>query len=163
MKNEKRMLARGVLKRYHGDPDPVLSEDIHTIGKRAFLNGKIDSCTCRASGLEIETSAFAQSGVQRVRLPGDRCVIGDRAFENCEKLESVEFSGQGLKIGDSAFRGCKALTDVSFLEKAQSAGSYAFDSCTAITHAALGPDMETLEDGLFANCEGLRTVTFQRE
>ena len=162
MGNKKTSLEAGVLTRYAGDANPVLPEEVHTIGKKAFHRSEIESCTCRTSELIISPSAFARSGVQKVRLLSRRCDIEAKAFENCESLETVAFSGQKLKIGSSAFRGCKALTDICFAEKAQTIGSYAFDSCTALTRVALGPKLDALPEGLFANCEGLRAVSLSR-
>ena len=162
MGNKKTSLEAGVLGRYAGDANPVLPEEVHTIGKNAFRRAEIDSCTCCAPQLSIGASAFARSGVKNVRLLGRGCDIEAKAFESCEALETVVFSGQELKIGSSAFRGCTAMTDISFAEKAQAIGSYAFDSCTGLTRAALGPELDTLPEGLFANCEGLRSVSLSR-
>lgn len=55
------------------------------------------------NGLTIGTSAFSDTSLEYLHLPNRVTSIGDRAFENCEYLESV-ITGFGVKsIGDHAF------------------------------------------------------------
>ena len=59
--------------------------------------------------------------------------VGGSAFNNCDALESVTFSGNVGSIGNFAFYGCGALESVTFSGDVGSIGDNAFQYCTALT------------------------------
>ena len=60
--------------------------------------------------------SFARRFCKQVNLPDSVEEIGERAFINCEDLESISF-GNGLKkIGPEALMSCHLLKEVSFPE-----------------------------------------------
>ena len=83
-------------------------------------------------------------------------------FENCPKLEKVDFS----KVTDSmyitsSFTGCDALTSVSFPNIATLGMIHSFTSCKALETVSVGPDTNVYINGFstyysFEDCPALK-------
>lgn len=62
--------------------------------------------------ISIDQNAFKGTGITSVVIPDTVTSIGVNAFQNCEKLVSVDM-GQSVKnIGEGAFSNCPELVDV---------------------------------------------------
>ena len=136
----------------------TLSGDIQEIGAEAFAG-------CEAlEALRLEGGKAAPywdpSAMSLSRSDAEKLVIGDRAFQNCAALVSVDFpEGDNVKrIGERAFSGCAALDIVippAHLEK------YCFEGCAALRSAAtnhdwaIENDRRTVPEGAFKGCTGL--------
>ncbi len=121
-----------------------------------------------SGGEELSRESFKDcKALTSVTLPTTLKVIGDSAFENCEKLSKVSFNGEcGLAvIGHHAFSGCKlfsAFGDGKELVVPKSVGEigeYAF-SGTAITAVELedGSKLASVGHMVFGNCQKLVSV-----
>ncbi|MFA6662000.1 MAG: alpha/beta fold hydrolase, partial [Bacilli bacterium] len=85
----------------------------------ATINGK--------SVVEIGKNAFANNfnddnNIKYVVIPSSVTTIGENAFEDCENLERIIFSGDNNleNIGEYAFYNCFALTDFTFIDSVPS-------------------------------------------
>lgn len=81
--------------------------------------------------------------------------IGDRAFKNCENLETVNISGNTLKeVGNYAFSDCKNLVRVDLPESVETIGEYAFANCTGLglSKIVIGENVTSIGDYAFYNC-----------
>jgi hypothetical protein len=59
--------------------------------------------------------------------------IGESAFLNCEKLETVTIPNSVTSIGISAFRECSKLSSVTIGNNVTSIGNSAFQNCSSLT------------------------------
>ncbi len=59
-------------------------------------------------------------------IPGAVSTIGDAAFANCAKMETVTIPSSVTSIGDEAFTFCTSLADISIPSSVQSVGRNAF-------------------------------------
>ncbi|MBQ3003489.1 MAG: leucine-rich repeat domain-containing protein, partial [Clostridia bacterium] len=130
-------------------------------------------------------------GLERIEIPDTVTVIEERAFDSCVNLSEVKFSSSltaihshafvkctsltaveipdtVTDIGDHAFSGCSALASVSLSKGLISLGGGAFEDCDALTSVEIPKslDITTKWDwnsqwGVFKNCDGLKTVTFE--
>ena len=121
--------------------------------------------------------------IQHITIPSDIEVIGEKAFENCSLLESVEmppsitniedyaFAGcSSLKtidlppgvihIGIGAFRDCSSLRSIDMPDSLTTIGALAFDLCSKLEEVYLPSNLYEIEDGTFTNCEALKKVRF---
>ena len=107
--------------------------------------------------------------------------IGDRAFERCSKLTTVNFPAATV-IGSSAFNECSKLTTISFpaateirpdafrycsslttasFSKVTRIGMSAFLRCSSLTTASF-PAATSLAWGAFESCYKLKTIYFPK-
>lgn len=125
----------------------------------------------------ISESAFAESGLTSVSIPGSVKTIGTTAFALCSKLASVSIPGSvktigegafgmtALKsvvipgsvsnIGTAAFLGCTALAEVKINYGVKSIGTQAFTGCTSLKALTIPSSVTTLGDSVFDGCSGI--------
>lgn len=76
---------------------------------------------------EIPISAFYGSNIIRINLPSTIDKIGECAFENCEKLENVNFNNCGITvIPERMFFNNKNITNVYLPSSVEEIGAFAF-------------------------------------
>lgn len=108
---------------------PVVSVD----GKAFRNRNAITELSLPASVRRIEESSFR--GYPELRTvsisPGLETVVAARAFADCPKLETVEFTGAGfdLEVGVEAFAGCKALKSITLPPAARNLSQDAVRNC----------------------------------
>lgn len=68
---------------------------------------------------EIGAQAFISSDVEKVKLPSTVTTIGERAFEDCKILKSIDLGGSVKTIGRRAFCYCEELTSVTGTESVE--------------------------------------------
>ena len=94
---------------------------------------------------------------------------GEYAFEYCKNLTSVEMDADSVElIGCRAFGDCKKLTTVNFSANLEGIFTWAFERCSGLTSVTLPAALQTLETGAFADCsissvnvtEGTETKTW---
>lgn len=142
---------------------------IARIGNSAFEN-----CTALAT---FTTMDGADSKTAALRTIGDRAffgntslkkvventtkgvnTIGVSAFENCEKLETINISGV-TKFAEGVFRNAKALKSVTMSANASIyVGQEAFRNCVNLSD--ITARIAAVDDGAFRNCISLRAITF---
>ena len=66
-------------------------------------------------------------------IPSSVTSIGERAFYDCESLESIAIPMGVTSIGDWAFYGCDSLTSIEILSSVTSIGERAFSGCSSLT------------------------------
>ena len=87
-------------------------------------------------------------------------VIGEKTFQDWDKIKKVILGDDVVRIDYSAFSGCTALTDVSFGKKVETIGAYAFTGCTALKDAVLGDGVVSVGDYAFSKCSSLQNASF---
>ena len=113
---------------------------------------------------KIPDKTFPKCQFTKVTLPGTVTEIGANAFENCNKLATIDLSNINT-IGVEAFTGCAALTDATYKtikENLTSLGEGAFKSCAALTEAYVPKigSQHVVPKELFSGCTKLKKVTF---
>lgn len=110
---------------------------------------------------DIAPYAFQwQAGITSVSLPSSIRNIGDKAFMNCKRLETVTFPTNLMSsIGESAFSGCTSLKDLVLPTLISSIGANAFAGCTSLTEMEF-PVGTRRDMGIFSNCTSLASVHF---
>lgn len=138
-----------------------LNEGVTNVGRKAFKNFK---------------------ALQIVVLPTSLEKIGDKAFQNCYALESLDLGEtQVTKIGNDAFKDCGRLSWIELPETLRSIGARAFKRCneleelylpdsvekigkqvaadSGIKSLRLSGSLKTISNRAFRNCYNLTDVT----
>ncbi len=84
--------------------------------------------------------------------------IGQGAFKNNQKLESVVLPGCLEVIEESAFLGCKNLRTIHIPPSVWRIESKAFEGCESLEEILLPTDLIHLGDNAFAKCKALKTI-----
>lgn len=85
--------------------------------------------------------------------------IGDNAFNQCWKLESVTIPTSVKKIGEAAFSGCIALATPIIPASVQWIGPSAFNGCKSFTGIITLPEgIEKIEGDMFVYCDKLTSI-----
>ena len=93
-----------------------------------------------------------------ITFDGDVTMIGDDAFNNCDKLTGVTLPESVTSIGKKAFYGCDGLTEFIIPDSVTEIGKYAFYSCDKLTSVTIGDSVTTIGDHAFFYCTSLTSV-----
>ena len=128
---------------------------------RVLINDKIyvvtsigDSAFCQKmvfpSGIiSIRNYEMWNTGLTDIKMPNTITNIGNKAFCNCDSLESVQMSNAITNIGSYAFGRCLKLTSLSLPSGVTSIGEYAFNSCTSLTNIKIPSGITEIGDRTF--------------
>ena len=78
---------------------------------------------------KIHKYAFRGSNITKIKLNTSTTDIGDFAFSDCVKLQSIENWDYVKNISSYAFRNCPMLNKISLPSKLVTIASHAFDGC----------------------------------
>ena len=98
--------------------------------------------------------------IKEVILPASLETIGNEAFMNCDKLETVTCLGNNLTdIGDCAFYGCISLQQIAIPDGVTSIGSFAFYGCISLQQIAIPDGVTSIGSFAFFRCTSLHVPT----
>ena len=87
--------------------------------------------------------------------------IGNGAFEDRTDLRTVMIPDSVTRIENWAFYNCNNLSTVTLSNNLNYMGEYAFGNCKKITKIEIPKSLDS-SGGPFKNCDGLKTVTFEK-
>ena len=85
--------------------------------------------------------------------------IGDKAFDGCDGLTSIEIPNSVTSIGSDAFDNCYGLTSIEIPNSVTSIGNYAFRYCDGLTSIEIPNSVTSIGGGAFEGCFGLTSIT----
>lgn len=141
-----------------------------TLGEGVYSNSGIESITI-PEGSEVPKALCEEcESLKTVNLNGSR-IVGERAFNSCPLLETVNGAGNIKEVGsfafyadelavldeapvlekvsDNAFAYCKKMNLGDITEALEEIGDYAFMYCTKIKRATLSEKITTIPVGAF--------------
>ena len=108
----------------------------------------------------IPERIFASLDIIDIEIPDSVEIIGERAFENCEDLESVTFGNSVRIISANAFENCYDLEDLEFPDSLEVIEEFAFAGCDNLSELNFPNSLREIGDGAFSGCSYLETVNF---
>ncbi|HCH27898.1 MAG TPA: hypothetical protein DEW35_00165 [Ruminococcaceae bacterium] len=84
--------------------------------------------------------------------------IGEQAFEDCEKLQSITLPNSIEVIDDCAFAGCKALKSINFPNALTHIGADAFEDCFKLKSVVIPKKVENIGSAPFNGCSDLESI-----
>lgn len=97
---------------------------------------------------ESITSLVVENGVTR---------LGDYAFMQCTKLETVSLPNSLISIGQGAFWRCKALKSVSIPDSVTELEHSIFKECSSLTQTKLPKGITVIPGSMFESCTSLKS------
>ena len=167
-------LSRGTgeNKTYYAKWDPYIGVDAATVST-LDLSGMTGECKVvvtdeiNESTISTLKSKISAAGVSaKIHLDLSQTTgltsIGERAFDGCSGLTSMEIPASVTSIGRSAFSGCSGLASVEIPASVTSIGEHAFYKCSGLTSVEIPASVTSIGWAAFSGCSGL-TVYYQGE
>ena len=145
-----------------------IPDSVTSIGCGA-LNGcksliKID--ICNKNYYTQDNVLFSSQGVvlscwskaDNIVLPDIVTSIGDRAFEDCESLQSINIPDSVTSIGDGAFAFCRSLQSITIPDSVTFIGDGAFHGCESLQSINIPDSVTSIGDEAFYGCESLQSI-----
>lgn len=89
--------------------------------------------------------------------------ILEKAFANCETLETINLPQSLEFIGKQAFISCTNLIKITLPPRVCHLGSSAFSHCTSLSEVTLSEDLEKINESTFFKCTNLSQVVFNKK
>ena len=100
-----------------------------------------------------------RNGIKAATFQTGITSVGEYAFFQCTKLESVSLPDSVDLIGAHAFEKCTGLSSIDIPAKVGSIREYAFAECTALTSFTIPDGVTTIDVCTFYKCTGLKSIT----
>jgi len=102
---------------------------------------------------------FDCTKLESIKLPSTLTEIGKFAFNNCSSLKEVVLNDGLKKIGVKAFEQCKSLQSITIPSSVIEIDSTAFAGCTNLQEVVLSKGLQTINSYAFYNCTSLVDIT----
>ena len=107
---------------------------------------------------EIGSTAFKNTNLTKLTLPGSIKVIGSSAFYGCDGLTELVLPEGVEMIGYYSFYGCTSLESIHISDTVKTVGGFAFSECAALEEVVIPDGVTTIGSSAFAYCMGLKTA-----
>ena len=110
--------------------------------------------------VKIADKAFANcNALQSVWLPASLTDCGKGAFYQCENLATATFDDEAEEIPAYALTSVHGLKKVQFGQKLKKIGKYAFSACTGLSNIQIPDGVTEIEEKAFYWCEAMTSIT----
>ena len=140
----------------------VLPQNITSIDRYAFndCNNLEEVLYMPETCVSIGEYAFSGSGLRSIEIGSGVNNIGNGAFENCSRLNSVVIPTNSVKrIESNAFYSCGNLKNLTIGKGLEYIGSYAFYNC-GLRSLVLPTSLKRIDYYAFNNCYSLQNINF---
>ena len=86
-------------------------------------------------------------------------VIGNRTFERCDSLTSINIPDSVTNIGDFAFYCCRSLTCINIPSRVTNIGEGAFAFCISLTNIDIPNSVTNIGDSAFNFCKSFTNIS----
>jgi hypothetical protein len=104
--------------------------------------------------------------LQEISFPeecfGGELTIGEAAFSDCHRIESLTLPNIETTLGDWCFGGCLSLRKVTFGEGIEEIPCGAFSECENISEITFSKGIRVIHDNAFESCKALKKVKLPR-
>lgn len=109
--------------------------------------------------------AFMNTNLKRIVMPKDIDEIGEKTFQNCKYLQTVEMAQPPVYIGVQAFEGCESLRSMADLSKVKKMESEAFYGCRSLlANSILNlSSLDSIPYQAFNECVAFDSVVFSKD
>lgn len=138
----------------------VMGDSVVYIGKCAFRGFASLKRVIIAGAAEIGDKAFYEcNSLDTVTVAANLTKIGDKAFYKCGELKYVELPDTLIEIGDYAFYKCDSLIKIELGSSLESIGDFAFLGDVMLSEINVPATVAYIGQQAFRDCNSLRSVT----
>ena len=101
----------------------------------------------------------ATTGKGIITFDGEVTMIGEKAFYNCSKIETINIPDSVTSIGNQAFYYCSSLTHITIPDSVTTIENKAFYCCESLTEVTIPNNVTKIGEWAFWYCESLTQVT----
>ena len=141
----------------------TIPDSVVEIGEGAFSNlSGLKTIIIPSTVKRIAMNAFAYNStleqvIMQEREKEDGTIegveyIGERAFQNCENLITVQMANSVKEIGYYAFYHCEKLQNITLSDNIKVLKTHTFSDCTSLTKIELPKNLEEIEARAFFKC-----------
>ena len=105
------------------------------------------------------SSSTLIAGCMKTIIPNSVTSIGNRVFDGCKGLTSIQIPDGVTGIGEKAFAYCHGLIFIVIPNSVTSIGEKAFYNCVRLTSIAIPNSVTSIGEKAFALCERLTSIT----
>ncbi len=106
-----------------------------------------------------ERAFYDQDKMNSVSLPASITYIGNNAFYDSDNLLAIDVPEKVKTIGNSAFHSCDRLATVTLHEGLENIGNSAFNYLPGLKTIVMPSTLTTIGNAAFANCTSLTSAT----
>ena len=93
-----------------------------------------------------------------INIPNSVTTIGKGAFKDCWPLTIINIPNSVTTIGKGAFKDCESLTNINIPNSVTTIGKGAFERCKSLTNINISNSVTTIEESAFDRCESLTNI-----
>ena len=124
-----------------------------------YMNSSITSVTIPNTVKTIGNCAFYQcTKLQSLLLYEGLQVIGDSTFTNCSSLKSVTVPTSVQIIGNRTFYQCTGMQSLTLSDGIKVIGNRSFTRCTSLDSLTIPSTVTYIDDAAFYDCTGLTSL-----
>lgn len=137
-----------------------LPENVEKIGEGAFLGSGIGNVVLSSKVSSVGQNAFSDCRkIETLKIDSGKTVFEKNAFSSCVNLKSVSFCEDFEKVGEYMFSGCESLEELKNTSKIKSISVGAFLGCTSLKKVDFIARAEEIGERAFENCTSLSEIT----
>ena len=137
-------------------------DNIQSLGEYSFAGTGLKQITLSEKIISIGAGAFQDC--QRLQSVEYHCSVDKLSaslFSDCKNLEKVRISNDVFIIGTEAFRNCVKLCDINIPTSCIVIERLAFGNCHSLSQILLSPNIIELGELAFCNCS-IHSITIPR-
>lgn len=136
-----------------------LAQGVDAIPAYAFYGCKsLKTVSIPNTVKSIGESAFEESSIESVVIPGSVVTIGESAFYNCYKLTSVTICDGVKNIEEGAFCGCGGLQSITIPGSVEYITEDSFSCCYELMYVEFLEGVKYIDDYAFGYCNAIETI-----
>ncbi len=147
-----------------------IPNSVTSVGNNAFLgcenlekikvdeNNKVyDSREDCNAIIETSTNTLIV-GCKNTKIPNSVTSIGNKVFQYCKSLTSIEIPNSVTSIGNFVFYGCSSLTTITIPNSVKSIGDEAFLWCESLASIEIPNSVTSIGNKMFQYCKSLTSI-----
>ena len=122
------------------------------------ISGSGETSISYGTGSSVAPWNDSRELIRKVVIDKNITAIGEKMFQDCVNLETVEMPDGITSIGFTAFQNCSSLQDFTFPSKLEIIRNYAFSGCSSFKNLVLPDSLQEMGVYSFRGCSGLESV-----